>query len=379
MTTTAPRVCVIGGGIIGLSCAWQLLRSDCAVTLLDPAPGTGATHAAAGMITPASEATFGQEALLRASLASAAAWPGFVTALASDSGHRLDLVRRGTLFVAADHDDEAALNRHAQLLERHQRPVERLAARSSRRLEPALSPRLAGSLLIEEESSVDPRQVVRALLAAITRAGGVVRPAMGRPLMSGDRVVGAVTASGEVHPADVTLLATGWQTPEVAEGLGLTRSIRPLKGQILRLRSASVDPLHRTIRALVHGRFVYLVPRPGDEIVVGATSEDVGPDSSVTAGAVHDLLHDAIEVVPELAEAGVVESVARLRPATADNLPLVGPAGPDGLLVAAGHGRDGILLAPLTAATVTAHVLGHPLPEDAGCFAANRFHDKERS
>lgn len=378
MTAPATRVCVIGGGIIGLASAWQLLRSGCEVTLLDPFPASGSTHAAAGMITPASEATFGQESLLRASLASAALWEEFATALATDSGHQLDLLRRGTLFVAADHDDEAALERHAQLLERHGRPLERLSGRATRRLEAALSPRLASSLLIEEESSVDPRQVSRALLEAITRAGGVVRSTTGRPFISGEQTVGAVTPAGEVVAADVTVLAAGWQTPEVAAGLGLTTAIRPLKGQILRLRSATADPLHRTIRALVHGRFVYLVQRPGDEIVVGATSEDVGPDSCVTAGAVHDLLHDAIEIVPELTEAALIESLARLRPATADNLPLVGPAGPEGLVLAAGHGRDGILLAPLTAAAVTAHVMGEAPPDEAGFFDAQRFQDKEQ-
>lgn len=381
------RVVIIGGGIIGLACAWRLLRAGCAVTVLDPTPGRGATHAAGGMITPASEATFGQEVLLAASIASAESWPAFATDLEGDFGKGIDLVRRSTLFVAADKDDEVGLARHARLLERHRRPVERLPSRAARRLEPALSPRLAGSLLIEGESSVDPRQVTQALLATVTDLGGTVRTSRARPLSRGGRCVGAELTSGEVVEADVTVLAAGWETTDLAAGLGVRAPIRPLKGQVLRLRSTAPDTLGRVIRASVHGRFVYLVPRPGREVVVGATSEDVGVDLTVTAGGVHDLLHDAIAVVPELAEAALVESLARLRPATPDNLPLVGPveppgargdsAGADGLLIAAGHGRDGVLLAPLTADIITAHVCGSTLPHHADSLAAQRYQLEE--
>ena len=389
--STRIRVAVIGGGIIGLASAWQLLGAGCQVTVLDPGVAGGATHAAAGMITPSSEATFGQEALLAASTASAGRWPAFAADLAADSGLPIDLRREGTLFLAADHDDEQVLARQARLLERHHRAVERLPSRAARRLEPALSPRLAGCLLIEDESAVDPRRVARALRVAITSRGGEFRPVLARPRLRDRRIVGAEPAveptSRSVEPvgspraqashADVTVLAAGWATTGLAAQMGLRVPIRPLKGQVLRLRPAAPDVLHRIVRASVHGRFVYLVPRSDGEVVVGATSEDVGADPSVTAGAVHDLLHDAIEIVPELSEAALVESTAGLRPATPDNLPVVGPSGVDGLVVAAGHGRDGILLAPLTADAVVAHVLGLPPPEHADHFDPRRFATKE--
>ncbi|GAA6527167.1 glycine oxidase ThiO [Intrasporangium sp. DVR] len=393
--STRVRVAIIGGGIIGLACAWQLLRSGCNVTVLDPDVAGGATHAAAGMITPSSEATFGQEPLLAASTASASRWPSFAAALAADSGLPVDLRRAGTLFLAADHDDEQVLARQARLLERHHRAVERLPGRATRRLEPALSPRLAGSLLIADESSVDPRQVARALRVAIARRGGEVLSAPARPLVRDGRSIGVerleergaaghAGSAGHIGQvgttgADVTVMAAGWATTALAAGLGITVPIRPLKGQVLRLRPSAPDVLRHIVRACVHGRFVYLVPRPGGEIVVGATSEDVGPDSTVTAGAVHDLLHDAIELVPELSEAALVESITGLRPATPDNLPIVGATGIDGLVVAAGHGRDGILLAPLTAAAVVSHVLGSAPPEQADAFTPERFAVKERA
>jgi glycine oxidase len=201
-----------------------------------------------------------------------------------------------------------------------------------------------------------------------------------QPFVEGGRAVGVrvVTtqtthnAATDSSPADTVIVAAGWATRTLLEPHGIDVPIRPLKGQGLRLRAAT-DTLRHIVRASVHGRDVYLVPRPGGEIVVGATSEDVGPDTTVTAGAVHDLLHDAIEIVPELAEAAVLESLARLRPATSDNLPLVGATAVPGLTVAAGHGRDGILLAPLTARVVVASVLGETPPPHAAAFAAQRF------
>lgn len=370
------QVAVIGAGIIGLACAWRLTRAGHAVTVLDPAAGSGATHAAAGMIAPASEAVFGQDALLATSLASARLWPGFAAELARDVGRPVELAPRGTLLVALDADDEAALARHARHLERRRCHVERLTSRAARRLEPALSPRLTGAVRLEE-TAVDPRAAAAALEEAFVARGGTLLPVPAEPvvrdgLVTGVRPVGDGWATVDaVVEADVVVVAAGWSSPLVLAALGHPVPIRPLKGQVIRL-AAAADTLSHTVRATVRGREVYIVPRPGGEVVVGATSEDVGEDVSVTAGAVHDLLHDAIEVVPELAEATFREATARLRPATTDNLPLVGPTCVEGLLLASGHGRDGVLLAPLTAEAVTAHVDGRPLPRCVEPLAAQR-------
>jgi glycine oxidase len=378
MQPAATReVAVIGAGIIGLACAWRLTRSGHAVTVLDPAVGSGASHAAAGMIAPASEAVFGQDALLATSLASARLWPDFAAELARDAAQPVELAPRGTLLVALDADDEAVLARHARHLESRRCHVERLTSRAARRLEPALSPRLTGAVRLEE-TAVDPRAVVRALEQAFTARGGTVLPVNAEPvvrdgLVAGVRPVGDGWRSMDaVVDADVVVVAAGWASPRMLSAIGHRVPIRPLKGQVIRL-GASADPLTHTVRATVRGREVYVVPRPGGEVVVGATSEDVGEDTSVTAGAVHDLLHDAIEIVPELAEATFREATARLRPATTDNLPLVGPTCVEGLVLASGHGRDGVLLAPITAEAVAAHVDGRRPPRNAEPLAAQRL------
>ncbi|WP_076259028.1 glycine oxidase ThiO [Intrasporangium flavum] len=379
---SAASVVVLGGGVIGLSCAWRLARRGHVVTVLDPTPGRGASHAAAGMIAPASEAVFGQGALLGAGLASARAWPGFAAELARDSGRRVELAPRATLLVALDADDEAHLARHARHLERRGCRVERLTSRAARRLEPSLTPRVTGAVRLEE-TAVDPRAVLAALAEAFAAQGGTVLPVAAEPVVRLGRAVAArpvgegfgTDVEGERETdlaADVVVVAAGWSSPRALAGVGRPVPVRPLKGQVLRLR-ATPGVLTHTVRATVHGREVYVVPRPCGEVVVGATSEDVGEDTSVSAGAVHDLLHDAVEIVPELAEAGFREACARLRPATPDNLPFVGPTGVEGLVVATGHGRDGVLLAPLTADAVTAHVEGRPPPRPAESFHPARL------
>lgn len=371
------RVAVLGAGIIGLACAWRLARAGHRVTVLDPAARSGATYAAAGMIAPASEADFGQDALLAAGLASARLWPTFAADLSHDAGRPIELAPRGTLLVALDADDDTALARHVRHLDRHGCAAERLTSRAARRLEPGLTPRLTGAVLLDE-TAVDPRSVASALEVALVKHGGTVLSVHGEPVVHEGTATG-VRSLGEQWPpgsgvidADVVVVAAGWRSPQMLTALGHAVPIRPLKGQILRLGS-SPGALEHTVRGTVRGREVYVVPRPDGEVVVGATSEDVGEDLRVTAGAVHDLLHDAIELVPELGEATFRESTARLRPATADNLPLVGSTGVAGLVLASGHGRDGILLAPLTAEIVSAHVDGRPAPSCAETLAAQRL------
>ncbi len=355
MTGKAGDVIVVGGGIIGLASAWRLSLAGARVTLFDPAPGSGATRAAAGMLAPVTEAHYGEEELLRLNLESMAAWPAFASELEQQSGLEVGYDRSGTLAVGYDPSDKAALDelwRFQQKLGLESSPLSASACRS---LEPALSPSIRGGLDVPTDHQVDPRQVGAALLEACQRARVSIRHERVESLLvERARVTGLRTGEAREERAPTVVLAAGWRSGEIA-GIppGLRPPVRPVKGQVIRLRLDERLPRPaRTIRALVRGSFVYLVPRRGGELVCGATSEEMGADSRVTAGAVYQLLRDAQAVYPSILEAELAEAITGFRPGSPDNAPLVGPGGMAGLVIATGHFRHGILLAPVTARIV---------------------------
>jgi glycine oxidase len=365
------RVLVAGGGLIGLAVAWRAALGGLDVTVVDESPGTGASHAAAGMLAPVTEAAYGEEALLDLARASLARYPSFVAELEAASGMTVGLRTAGTLLVGFDADDMAALEELHAFQRELGLPAERLTPRAARSREPGLSPRVRGALHVPGDHSVDPRAEHAALLVACERAGvRVVRAAVERLVVEDGRAVG-VLAGGELLAAGTVVLALGaWsgRLPGVPAG---TVPVRPVKGQILRLRGPA--GLEGTVRALVRGRAVYLVPYDQDRLVVGATVEELGFDDRVTAGAVHDLLRDAIEVVPGVTELELVETLARFRPGTPDNAPLLGGTDLPGLVLATGHHRNGALLTPVTGDAVAALLLTGALPPVAAPFTADRF------
>ncbi|MFC4943407.1 glycine oxidase ThiO [Pseudonocardia sp. GCM10023141] len=370
---TISRFTVIGAGVIGLSCAWRAAAGGFDVTVLDPAPATGASWVAGGMLAPVTEAWPGEEALLELGVASLHRWPGFAAELTAAAGRPAGLRTEGTVVVATGAGDRAELDTLAGYLAALGRDVERLGGRELRRLEPALGPEVRGGLSVPGDLAVDNRLLLAALRAAAERAGArfVERSAIG-VLEDGGQVVGVATDGGDVA-ADHVLICAGARSgalrPELA---GL---IRPIKGEILRLahRAGAFPAPTRTVRALVDGRPVYAVPRDGGGLVIGATQYETGFDTDVTVGGVRDLLRDAERVLPGIAEYTLVESAAGVRPGSPDNLPLIGALGPAGLLVATGHHRNGILLAPITAEAVLALLQGHPVPDAVPAADPSRF------
>lgn len=356
----AVRVVVVGGGIVGLACADELVRAGHRVRLFDPAPGSGATYAAAGMLAPGGEAWFGEEALLRLGLDSLGRWPAYAAALAERSGHDLDLREAGTLLVAADRDDLAEVRRACALLESSGVRVDDLDRRALRGAEPTLSGRVVGGALLPDDRHVNPRRVADALLSVLGD-----RVVLARATVTAD---GVVLDDGSRVVADVVVLATGTA--------GMPH-VRPVRGEVVRVHAH--DAPTRVLRARVHGERVYVVPRAGGELVIGATEEehpagDRAP--SPTVGGVARLLETARALVPGLDTAEVVEVVARDRPGSPDNGPLLGPVAGTGatrLLLAGGHYRGGVLLAPVTAVTVRAYVDGLDVPAAARPFVADRF------
>jgi glycine oxidase len=365
---------IVGGGAIGLACAWRAARRGVRVRVLErDEPGAGASRVAAGMLAPAGEATWGEEALMRLALASARAWPRFAAELAEDSGLAVGYEPCGALHVSLDRDEAEELRRRHELMDYLDLGVEWLRPRACRELEPGLAPACAGGILAPRDGAVDPRVLLAALTAAVERAGGqlFIEAEVTEALIEDRRVAGVLTADGREHRAGQVVLAAGawsgaapWLPPEARP------PVRPVKGQILTLRGSPDQPVCRRI---VVSERVYLVPRPDGRLIVGATVEERGFDVQVTAGGVHELLREAYRALPDVAEMELVETVAGLRPGTPDNAPLVGPAGLDGLVLATGHYRNGILLTPITAEAVAALLAGDPPPPVVEIAHPGRF------
>ncbi len=374
---------IIGAGVIGLSIAWRAAARGLRVVVLErDRPGTGTSHYAAGMLAPIAEVTPGEEALLELGLRSARSYPRFVADLARGSGMDVGYTRCGTMLVARDADEAEALERELTLRRAFGLQVARLRPSEARRREPSLAPALRLALEVPDDHAVDPRKLVPALAAALRAAGGEIRercPVRGLELVGGS-VHGVILDDGSCLRSDRVVVAAGvWSSqlegiPEAARV-----PVRPVKGQIMRLHDpAGPDLLHRVIRMGPS----YITPRGDGRYVIGATSEERGFDTTVTAGAAFELLRDAGELVPGVSELVLDEFAAGLRPGTPDNLPAIGAGGTgsvDGLIWATGHRRGGILLAPITAELVAGMLAGVPAPAYGRAFTPGRFAASDRA
>jgi glycine oxidase len=353
-------VIVVGGGVIGTAIAWRAAMAGNQVTLIDPDTDDKASLVAAGMLGPVSESVFGEQDLLTLNLHAIDRFPAFNAELEAASGQPTGLRTEGTLAVAYDSGDLTALDRLTEFRHSIGLKAERLDARACRRLEPFLAPSTRGGVLATGDLSVDNRRYLAALRAAAAGAG--VRAIVGYVTHVAPGLVrfrapaddGAAGETAELSAANV-VVAAGWGTGRI-EGVPdqIRKAIRPVKGQILRLRHPGNLPhiISHTIRAIVQGRDIYLVPRADGELVVGATQEE-RDDRDITAGAVHDLLRDAMTAVPAISELILAEASAGRRPGTIDNGPILGPVTPR-LIVAGGHFRNGVLLSAVTADAVAA-------------------------
>ncbi|MEV8560134.1 glycine oxidase ThiO [Streptomyces sp. NPDC051917] len=377
MSSRTSDVLVIGGGIIGLVTAWRAAQRGLATAVVDPEPGGGAARVAAGMLAAVTELHYGEERLLALNLESARRYPDFAAELTELTGHDLGYRRCGTLAVALDADDRAHLRDLHALQQRSGLDSEWLSGRECRRLEPMLAPGVRGGLRVDGDHQIDPRRLAAALVTACERAGVEFHRAWAERLdVVRDRAAGVTTADRTELRAGRVVLAAGSMSGRLA-GVpeALLPPVRPVKGQVLRLTVPRryAPFLSRTVRAVVRGSQVYLVPRENGELVVGATSEELGWDTTVTAGGVYELLRDAHELVPGITELPLAETRAGLRPGSPDNAPLLGPSGLDGLLLATGHYRNGVLLTPVTGDVMAEVLASGRLPEEARPFTPQRF------
>jgi glycine oxidase len=349
----------VGGGAIGLSCAWRAAQRGARVAVLERAePPAGATRVAAGMLAPVGELAFGEPRLLEMTLAAAQLYPEFVAELEAATGKRTGYARLGALHIALDRDEAAELRRVHDLQRSLGLEAEWLPPRRCRELEPGLTPSFNGGVHAPGEATVDPRALTAALLVALAVVGAEVRTGTDvvGGVFEGERLAGVRTAAGEELRAESVVLANGaWSgraewLPEHARP-----RVRPVKGQVVELRTRDGAP---PCERIVASERVYLVPRADGRLIVGATVEEQGFDTAVTAGGVHELLRESYRLLPGVAEMELVDSMAGLRPGTPDNLPLIGPGAIEGLVLATGHYRNGILLAPLTAEAIAAVLAG---------------------
>ncbi len=354
------RIVIIGGGLIGLACAWRLQRPGVQVTVLDGAPAAReASWAAAGMLAPHHEAapdwTGRRLDLWRLGTASLAAWPEFAARLGG--AEAVDFRQRGGLVPVLDDADGAEVDARLEWLAAHGIAGERLTPAQLQSQEPGIAARWAARL---PAAQANPRLVAQALGAAIARAGGVVRYRQGA---SGLRSGGVVLTDGTELACDLTILAAGAWTPDLAGLAGLDLPGAPVKGQMLRL--AAPDGL---LDSFVHCHHAYLVPRRGEGIVVGSTMVWDGFAKAEDPDAIARLAANARRVLPALADCPVAETWTGLRPQLNGGLPVIARIRPD-LLVATGHFRNGVLLTPITAAAIAHLALGDPLTEDLTSFA----------
>jgi glycine oxidase len=372
-------IVIIGGGICGLGIGWWLARQGAGVTIVErDAAGQAATWAAAGMIAPRAEVEHGEEALLPLALESAAMWAGFAAELEQASGIDIDYRTHGTLVAALDRDDLEYLENRFEYFQTLGLEVDWLSGYAARQKEPHLARAVTGGIFSKLDHQVDNRKVATALRTAYLAAGGVLREhlAVDEVLISDRRVTGV--RAGEEHiAADAVVLAAGAWSRNLAGLPDVARPpVRPLKGQML---SVAMDPRNPLLEHVIWGPGngivpgIYLAPKGDSRLIIGATVEEMGFNTEMTAGGMFELLRAGWELLPGIYDLPIIESWAGLRPASRDDAPILGPTAIDGLVLATGHHRNGILLAPVTADKITDYLLKGTLDRLLDPFLLHRF------
>ena len=357
------KILIIGGGVIGLGIGWQLAKAGASVSIYERTEaGRAASWAAAGMLAPLAEAHTEEPELLKLGCQSLALYPQWVRELEADAGMSIGYRVEGTLIVGLEPDDTHQL-RHLHTSQQDLGlDVEWLTGRAAREIEPALSPRVTAAIRCESDHQVDNRLMVKALQRAYQRCGGALHEnnTVETIHIENGIATGIKTQDGEKHNAGVIVLSAGCESAQI-QGLpdDIRPPVRPVKGQMLALQmeaGITVKNVIRTVRAR-YPTSVYLVPRTDGRLIVGATSEEMGFDTRLTAGGVFELLRGAWEAVPGIYELPLLETWTGLRPGSRDNAPILGETPVENLIYATGHYRNGILLTPITAYEIAKLIL----------------------
>ncbi len=373
------KILIIGGGVIGLGIGWQLAKAGASVAIYEQAEaGRAASWAAAGMLAPLAEAHTEEPELLTLGCQSLARYPQWVRELEADAGMSIGYRVEGTLIVGLEPDDTHQLRHLYASQQELGLDVEWLTGRAGRDIEPALSPRVTAAIRCETDHQVDNRLMVKALQRAYQGCGGALHEnnAVESIQIENGVATGIMTQDGEKHKGDIIVLSAGCESAQI-QGLpdAIRPPVRPVKGQMLALQmeeGITVKNVIRTVRAR-YPTSVYLVPRTDGRLIVGATSEEMGFDTRLTAGGVFELLRGAWEAVPGVYELPLLETWAGLRPGSRDNAPILGETPIESLIYATGHYRNGILLTPITAYEISKLILTGETSETIVPFRLDRF------
>ena len=343
-------MCVIGGGIIGLSCAWAAHQAGWQVTVLDAAAeARQASWAAGGMLAPHNEANeagplwaFGCESL--------ALWPQFLAEL-NIAVDDVDFRQNGGLVPFFHDSDQAAVSARASFLQAAGVELAMWSGSELRRREPQLSHACSGALWVPG-AQVNPRLVTQLLHHRLQAAGVSCRYACPVARLDGPTVY---CVDETIIETDIVVLASGAWTPALAELTGLALPGEPVKGQMIRF--AAADGL---LHHFIHCEQAYCIPRSGCGIVVGASMVESGFDTSSDAEAIAHLAAGARDLLPLLSDCELAEEWTGLRPRLRGALPYIDRVN-EYMAVATGHFRNGILMAPATGRLLVDRLAGRPI------------------
>ncbi|WP_255298584.1 glycine oxidase ThiO [Brevibacillus dissolubilis] len=342
---------IIGGGVIGLSLAYELGRRGAKVTLLEQGEWGGqASSAAAGMLAPLKEYKE-PGANLDLGMKSLQMYPEWVRELRELSGVDPQLAMRGVMTIAMDESEAKMWHDKYQWQKAAGYPVEWVGQEDLRKLEPALNPDTLGAIYSPTEGDVNNVLLLQALLLACQKIGvQLIQGAVATKLLTGHnetKIRGVETTQGKLY-AEQTIITAGAWAGVIAGWLGLTVPIFPVRGQIAAVSAGSLE-----LRHVIFGAQGYLVPKQDNRIVIGATEDQAGFRREVSMAGLASVLTSVLPYVPSIGEATFLRAWAGLRPGTVDGLPMLGPIGDyEGLAMASGHYRNGILLSPVTARTM---------------------------
>lgn len=352
----ATRIAVIGGGIVGLVTAWQLAYDGHEVVVIDEAPGSGATYAAAGMLAPGSEIAPGEDANFALQRDAVSRWNNLSNQVFETCGRRIDVHAVGTLWCGLDSGDRRLVQQQQSLC-----TVMGVATRSVHRaVEPVifdgLHPQINDGFLIDDEAWINPDQAVSILLEALRMRGVAFHSGSAITIRNSDANVIVLTSKGTEN-ADSVIICQGANSP--IDGSPTQPTVRPVRGMTVRTLGVNRSGLPM-VRSYVHGRSFYLVGRDDGYCVIGASSEEKRT-AAVEVGELQRLLRDSLEVVPSLETAVMLESRVGLRPATSSGEPFFVHDASGRVASSNGHYRHGVTLAPMAAVWASDFIRGATL------------------